>query len=65
MRDDKIIDVVFFYDYAVSKGFTLGFNEFNIGAQRLMVTDVLELLDSEYELTLLCDKQGNFIKVIT
>lgn len=67
MRNEKVIDWQFIYDYTVSKGFTLGVEKFNLGAQFLMaaMSQILDQLDHEYELTLLYDQQGNFIKVIT
>lgn len=66
MRNRRIVDWQFIYDYCVSKGFTLGVNNFNLGAQWLMVEmeSILSILDREYELTLLYDKNNNFIRVI-
>jgi hypothetical protein len=66
MRNEKVIDWLFIYDYAVSKGFTLGVEKFNIGANYLNMTmhEILNQLDHEYELTILYDKQGIFIKVV-
>lgn len=67
MRNEKVIDWQFIYDYVVSKGFTLGVEKFNVGANYLNMAmhKILEQLDHEYELTILYDKQGSFIKVIT
>lgn len=67
MRNDNVVDWQFVYDYAVSKGFSLGLNAFHVGAQYLLIKidSILDHLDHEYELTILTDKQGNFIKVIT
>jgi len=66
MRNRRIVDWQFIYDYCVSKGFTLGVNNFNLGAQWLIVEmeSILSILDREYELTLLYDKNNNFIRVI-
>ena len=66
MRNQRIIDWQFIYDYVVSKGFNLGVKHFNVGANYLNfeITHVLDHLDREYELTLLFNKQGEFIKVI-
>ena len=66
MRNEKVIDWQFIYDYVVSKGFTLGVEKFNIGANYLNMTmhEILNQLDHEYELTILYDKQGIFIKVV-
>lgn len=67
MRNSKTIDWQFIYEYAISKGFTLSVNEFNVGAGYLNmnIDFVLELLDREYELTLLFNQRGEFIKVVT
>ena len=67
MRNDRVVDWVFIYDYVISKGFTGSVSEFNASAQYLMMSiiSIMDFLDHEYDLTLLCDKQGNFIKVIT
>lgn len=67
MRNEKVVDWQFIYDYAVSKGFTLGVEKFNIGLSwfSMAMNDVLDQLDHEYELTTLYDKQGIFIKVVS
>lgn len=67
MRNRRTIDWQFIYDYAVSKGFTLGVQEFNAGAGYLNmdIGFVLDHLDREYELTLLVNQRGEFIKVVT
>lgn len=64
MRNKKIVDINFFYQYALLKGFKGTLAEFNAGALHLMVDDALGLLDREYELTTVHDKHGNFIKVV-
>jgi len=67
MRNDNVVDWQFIYDYVVSKGFSLGVNAFNTGAQYLLmeIQRILDHLDHEFELHILLDKQGKFIKVIT
>lgn len=67
MRNKNIIDWQLIYDYAVSKGFNLGAEKFNIGANYLLprIHSILDQLDCEYELTLLVNKNNEFIKVIT
>jgi hypothetical protein len=67
MRNSRVVDWQFIYDYCVSKGFTLGVQNFNIGANALMMamSQILDQLDHEYELTLLQDINGNFIKVVS
>lgn len=64
MRDKKIIDINFFYQYALLKGFKGTFAEFNAGAIYLMVDHALDHLDQEFKLTTVHDKNGNFIKVV-
>ena len=67
MRNKKTVDWQFIYDYAVSKGYTAGVESFNLSANYLMMimSDILDHIDREYELVLLFDKNNNFIKVIT
>jgi hypothetical protein len=67
MRNDRVVDWVFIYDYVISKGFTGSVHDFNASAQHLMMSiiSIMDFLDHEYNLTLVCDQQGNFIKVIT
>jgi hypothetical protein len=67
MRNDRVVDWQFIYDYCISNGFTLGVEKFNIGANALMMamSQILDQLDHEYELTILYDDRGNFIKVVT
>jgi hypothetical protein len=65
MRNSNTIDGNFVFDYAVSKGFRHGVNEFNMGSMYLNVAKLLDDLDKEYDLTVLYDQQGKFIKVIT
>jgi hypothetical protein len=64
MRNKKIVDTNFFYQYALLKGFKGTFAEFNAGAIHLMVDHAFDHLDREFELTTLHDKQGNFIKIV-
>jgi len=67
MRNEGVLDRVFMYDYAVSKGFNLGEQAFSAGFLDLAmnVNSILDQLDVEYELTLLFNKNGQFIKIIT
>jgi len=67
MRNNRVVDWQFMYDYAVSKGFNLGVQSFNMGANMLLmeINNILISLDHEYDLTLLYDKDNNFIRVIT
>ena len=67
MRNEGVLDRVFMYDYAVSKGFNLGEQAFSVGFLDLAmnVNSILDQLDVEYELTLLFNQNGQFIKIIT
>ncbi len=64
MRNQRVLDMYFVYDYAVSKGFNLSFQDFQFGFTYMNIESLLDTLDHEFELTLLFDKQGRFIKVI-
>ena len=63
MRNSKILDINLIYEYALSKGFNLSFSDFNFGAQWLLTEQTLDQIDHEFELTILYDKDWNFIKV--
>lgn len=67
MRNQQVIDWQFIYDYSVSKGYSDGVEVFNQAANYLnmVMVNILDHLDHEYELTILYNKQGSFIKVIT
>ena len=67
MRNEKIIDWQFIYDYSISKGYKGNVETFNQAANYLnmFMVGILDSIDKEYELTTLYDKQGIFIKVIT
>jgi hypothetical protein len=63
MRNANQMDIGLLYTYAVGKGFTLDINSFALGMQWCLF-EVIECLDREFGLTLLLDKQGNFMKVV-
>jgi hypothetical protein len=65
MRNSNTLDLQFLYDFFLSKGGKLSPNEFGVGLNYLNAVDLLEFLDKEFELTIITDKQGNFIKVIS
>lgn len=65
MMNKETVDPNFFYDYAVSKGFKYGITEFNIGAMYIDNVELLAKLNSEYDITMLLGKNGEFIKMIT
>jgi hypothetical protein len=66
MRNSGGIYWQFIYDYVVSKGFNLGVEKFNTGAHFLgmMMNQIIEQLDSEYEVTIIYDTKGQAIKVM-
>ena len=64
MRNRKVIDLSVLYTYAREQGMTLTFDQFTIGAQFLNLSVITEDLDRKFGLTLLHDKNDNFIKVI-
>ena len=64
MRNRKVIDLSVLYTYAREQGMTLTFDQFTIGAQFLNLNVITEDLDRKFGLTLLHDKNDNFIKVI-
>lgn len=67
MRNSRTVDWQFIYDYAVSKGYTDRVENFNLAANYLnmVMVNIIEQLDSEYEVTSLHGVDGNFIKIIT
>lgn len=64
MRNDYVIDLDFLYSYFLSKGGNLPVNDFIVGFQYLDVEYLIQKLDIEFGLTILFDKNKNFIKVI-
>lgn len=67
MRNSGGIDWQFIYDYAVSKGYTDRVENFNIASNYLnmVMVNIIEQLDAEYEVTSLHGVDGKFIKIIT
>jgi len=66
MRNHKVLDASFLYDYAIHGGFKYSFEEFltawNLG---YMDVDIMyKNLDEEYNLLSIYDTNGNFVKVI-
>jgi len=64
MRNNRVLDVDFLYNYFLNKGGSLQINEFMYGFKFLDIDFLLKKLDVEFELTILTDINGNFIKVI-
>jgi len=66
MRNSGGIDWQFIYDYAVSKGYTDRVENFNLAANYLnmVMVNIIEQLDAEYEVISLHGVDGKFIKII-
>ena len=64
MRNQGIINAQLLYNYAVNKGFKFGINEFILCLNHSDVPYIISMLDSEFGLTRLHDKNDQFIKII-
>jgi hypothetical protein len=64
MRNSGVVNWQLLYTYATDKGMTLDPQMFANGIQFVDITQVIDQLDHEFELTVLYDKQGKFIKVV-
>lgn len=66
MRNQGIIDLNFLYSYYRDKGGRADSNTFQqaIHLYHLDTNQLTQRLDSEFELDILLDEQGNFIKII-
>jgi hypothetical protein len=64
MRNQGIINAQLLYNYAVNKGFKFGINEFILCLNHSDVPYIISMLDSEFNLTKLHDKNDQFIKII-
>lgn len=64
MRNSRSIDLGLLYDYAIHKGSKLTPHEFNVGLQFQDINAMIDTVDHELELTMVYDKNGQFIKVI-
>lgn len=67
MRNNRVIDWQFIYDYSVSKGYNGGIENFNLASSflNMVMFNIIDQLDHEYELTALHGVNGEFIKIIT
>ena len=67
MRNSGGIDWQFIYDYAVYKGYTGGVQNFNIASSYLsmVMEQIIDQLDREYDVISLHGVDGKFIKIIT
>ena len=64
MRNKGIVDATILYTYAVDKGFKYGINEFILCLNHSDIPYIISMLDSEFGLTRLHDKNDKFIKII-
>jgi len=64
MRNSGVVNWQLLYTYATEHGMTLDPQAFIQGVQFVDVNKVLDQIDHEYELTLLYDKEGKFIKIV-
>ena len=62
MRDTNQFDIGWFYNYYKEKGGSLDFNVFQLIFR--LNNDILKNLDTEYKLTIVQSKNGDFIKVV-
>lgn len=68
MRNKKVVDINFFYDYAIHSGYVGTFDEF-FNAFKMFTTfvginTILVSLDKKFELTIVFDCEDRFIKVV-
>jgi hypothetical protein len=64
MRNSGQVNYDLLYMIAKDKGLTLNHHEFMFGIQFLNISQVIETLDQEFELTLLYNEDNTFIKAI-
>lgn len=65
MRNARNINPQLLYDYAIHcGGMTLTPEEFSAGLQFQDINAMINTVDHEFQLTILSDKNGQFIKVV-
>ena len=64
MRNSGVVNWQLLYMYAIDKGMTLDPQMFANGIQFVDINEIIDQLDHEFELTVLYDKQGKFIRVV-
>ena len=65
MRNAKSINLRLLYDYAIHcAGSKLTAQEFSAGLQFQDINAMIDTVDHELELTILYDKNGQFIKIV-
>jgi len=63
MRNSNQLDIGLLYTYAREQGLSMSIEHFAAGAQ-FCANDIIDHLDHKFELTLVFDKAGNFVKVV-
>jgi hypothetical protein len=63
MRNSKQVDIGLLYTYAREHGLNMTIDQFAVGAQ-FTHSEMIEYLDRKFQLTLVYDKNGNFVKVV-
>jgi hypothetical protein len=65
MRNAKNINPQLLYDYAIHcRGMKLTAEEFSVGLQFQDINAMIDIVDHEFQLTILYDKDRQFIKVV-
>lgn len=64
MRNHQQYNIEWFYQYFISQGGNVDFNIFNGIFSISNLNDILNYLDNKFNLTILIDKNNNFIKII-
>lgn len=64
MRNKKVFEIGFFFDYAIHRGFTGDFMDFSNAFRFIDLQRLLPQLDKEYNLCTLFDCEDNFIRVV-
>jgi hypothetical protein len=64
MRNQRIVDIKFFYDFAIHSGFVGSLEEFIMAFNFVDTNILLQNMDKHYDLTSVWSKDNVFIKVI-
>ena len=64
LRNKKAIDPRFIYDYAIHKSMVITFETCMMVLSFYDPNAIIDRLDHEFDLTILYDKDNNFIKVL-
>ena len=65
MRLQNQYPINFFYSYFIAKGGTdIGLQNFGIAFNHLELDPIIQMMDSEFELTFLINKKNQIIKIL-